>query len=307
MWPKKITLWIDDRVLYMSIPFTWLAERARMIAVQGSFEFDTVVVGGPGVYLMPDTFSDLPHVSVEYSMPGVLQRVNPEATRTTTGCPNKCGFCGVSKIEPVFAELNEWPDLPVICDNNILAASSGHFDRVCDRLERWGWCDFNQGIDARLLTPYHAERFKRIGKPILRLAFDNPGIKDTWVSAYETLRAAKISKRQIRSYCLVGFRDDPEVAWNNCMFVESFKIKALPMWYHALDSLSPNTVTHEQLENGWNDYERRRIMQWFYQHKKAVRAPSLAQEPPPNAMEDSETASNSRKPKLAKSAVESKL
>jgi len=268
-WPKDITQWVENRTLYMSIPFTWLLDKARVIAWRGSLKWDTVVIGGPAVYLMPNTFDGLPHVSIGRSAPGVLQRVNPQATRTTTGCPRKCGFCGVSRIEPEFSELEDWPDLPVLCDNNILAASQPHFDRVCDRLERWGWCDFNQGIDARLLTPYHAERFKRIGQPILRLAYDHQGMQDQWVRAYETLRAVKITKRQIRSYCLVGFRDTPEQAWANCSFVEGFKIKPLPMWYHSLDALAPNTVTAEQQRNGWTDYERRKIMQWFYQHKVA--------------------------------------
>ena len=30
-------------------------------------------------------------------------------------------------------------------------------------------------------------------------------------------------------------------------------------------------MTPEQAEGGWTDYERRKIMQWFYQHKEAVR------------------------------------
>jgi hypothetical protein len=268
-WPKDITQWIENRVLYLSVPFTWLVDKAKNISCALSFEWDTVVVGGPGVYLMPEEFSSLQHVSIKNAMPGILQRVNSMATRTTTGCPRKCGFCGVSKIEPVFLELDDWPDLPIICDNNILAASFRHFDRVCDRLERWSWCDFNQGIDARLLTSYHAARFKRIRRPILRLAYDNCNMKNQWVSAYETLRTAGIIKKAIRSYCLIGYKDNPEQAWENCHFVEGYKIKPLPMWYHPLDALAPNIVTQEQKSSGWNDYERRKIMQWFYHHKKA--------------------------------------
>ena len=44
----------------------------------------------------------------------------------------------------------------------------------------------------------------------------------------------------------------------------------LPMWFHRLDQLEKNIVTDDQAELGWNDYERRKIMQWFYKHKKAV-------------------------------------
>lgn len=285
MWPKDITKWIENRVLYMSIPFTWLLPKAIGEVLQTSFEWDRVIVGGPAIFLMPNFFRDISYVTEGYSLKGVLQRVNPQATRTTIGCIRKCGFCGVSKIEPDFEELASWPDRPVLCDNNILAASDFHFDLVCDKLEKWGWCDFNQGIDSRLLNKYHAERFKKIGKPILRLALDNVAMREEWAVAFEILRSAGIPKKLIRSYCLVGFNDDPQTAWENCRFVESFGVKALPMWYHDLQAMQPNIVTEKQKQNGWNDDERRVIMQWFYKHKKAVRAHVVCAERLPDTKE----------------------
>lgn len=270
-WPKKEITWLENRVLYVSIPFTWRIDSVRDYIKDKSLWWDSVAVGGPAVFLVPGAFSDLSHVSEGHSLPGVLQRANPQATRTTTGCPNGCAYCGVSKIEPVFSELSDWPDLPVLCDNNILAASQSHFDRVCDRLERHGWCDFNQGLDVRLLTSYHAERFKRIGNPVIRLALDSPGMRSDWEAAFCVLRNAGIPKRLIRSYCLVGYADNPDTAWESCKFVENFGVKALPMWYHALDIRRPNTVTEAQKVLGWNDYERRRIMQWFYKHRDVAK------------------------------------
>lgn len=255
----------------MSIPFTWLLEEAKAYALQVSHEWDSVIVGGPAIFLMPNFFKYIPYVTERYALPGVLQRVNPEATRTTIGCVRNCAFCGVKKIEPDFEELATWPDRPVLCDNNILAASENHFDLVCDKLEKWGWCDFNQGIDARLLKPYHAKRFKRIGKPILRLALDGFNLRQQWELAFFTLRNAGIAKSCIRSYCLIGFADDPEMAWSNCAFITEHGVKPLPMWFHELDALEANAVTEKQMQNGWDDYERRRIMQWFYKHKKAVK------------------------------------
>jgi hypothetical protein len=269
-------MWIENRVLYMSIPFTWLLSEARTYLSQMSHEWDSAIVGGPAIFLMPGFFNSIPNVAEGYSLKGVLQKVNPGVSRTTIGCIRNCGFCGVSKIEPNFEELAIWPDRPILCDNNILAASDHHFDLVCDKLEKWGWCDFNQGIDARLLTPYHAERLHRIGKPVVRLALDNTKMKETWAEAFELLHGSGIAKRLIRSYCLVGYKDDPETAWENCRFVESFKVMALPMWYHELTATELNSVTAEQEKSGWTDYERRKIMQWFYKHKKAVRGASCA-------------------------------
>lgn len=268
-WPKRHITWIDNRTLYVSVPFTWELPSVRTLLSQRSFDWDTAVIGGPAVYLMPG-YINMPWVKIWDYHPGVLQSVNPMATRTTTGCIRQCSFCGAWRFEGPMKELDDWPDLPVVCDNNILAASQAHFDRVIDRLKRWGWADFNQGIDARLLTDYHAKRFTEIGKSVLRLALDSMDYADHWMKAFETLRCAGIAKSCIRSYALVGFDSDPAEAWGRCEWIESHGIKVLPMWFHTLKALRKNHVTKKQRELGWTDYERKRIMQWFYQHKKAV-------------------------------------
>lgn len=270
-WPKQPISWIKNRTFYISIPFTWNLPDVRKELTQRSLFWDRVIVGGPAVYLMPNFFTDMDYVSVGYEMPGILQRVNPMATRTTRGCVRNCGFCGVREIEGEFREFFDWPGLPIICDNNLLAASQPHFDRVIDRLKPWGWADFNQGLDCRLLTQYHADRIAEIRKPIVRLALDDMRQTEEWEIAFSKLRKAGIAKKNIRSYALIGFNSDHGEAWQRCEWIEGHKILALPMWFHPLDALKKNQVTREQEKLGWSDYERRRIMQWFYQHKKAVK------------------------------------
>jgi hypothetical protein len=234
-----------------------------------------IVVGGPAVRLakakLPELLADLPEwVEIGDQCEGALQRMNPQATRTKVGCVRRCSFCAVPITEGDFRELEDWPDLPILCDNNLLAASQAHFDKVMDRLEKHGWADFNQGVDSRLLTPYHAERFARI-RPMVRLALDSMVYSERWEVAFGTLRKAKIPKASIRSYAIVGFDSDPAEAWARCEWVEKHGIKVLPMWFHRLDALEKNVVTADQEALGWDDFERRKIMQWFYQHKKAVR------------------------------------
>ena len=232
--------------------------------------YDKVIVGGPGVYLMPEYFDDLDFVTIGHSEPGVLQRVHPMATRTTEGCIRRCSFCaiGQGKVEGGgFVELDDWTDLPILADNNLLAATQPHFDRVIDRLIKWGWADFTQGLDARLLTDYHADRISRIGKPMVRLALDSMAYADQWENAYATLRRAKIAKARIRSYALIGHTTGVTEAWDRCEWIERHGIKALPMWFHPLSSLTWNSVTPAQESLGWNNEERKRIMQYFYQHR----------------------------------------
>lgn len=267
-WPKKEFYWIKDRILYVSIPFTWNLKSVKNHIKQQSFFYDIVVVGGPATFLMPEYFDDIKYVEVRKQYPGILQRINPLATRTTIGCIRKCGFCGVNKIEGKFKELVDWPNLPIICDNNLLAASNNHFDKVIKKLKKLEFADFNQGVDSRLLTKYHADKFAEIKKPIIRLALDGMDYVDDWEKAYNTLRKAGLPKKSIRSYALIGFNSDPEEAWDRCEFIASHGIKPLPMWFHSLSELHKNTVTDYQEKLGWTDYERRLIMQYYYQRGK---------------------------------------
>lgn len=268
-WPKGPTFWTEGWTLCVSIPFTWDLPGVRRHLERPNLLWDRAVVGGPAVRLMPDYFDGLPHVEEGTDAPGVLQRVNPMATRTTTGCPRACGFCGVRRIEPEFRELDDWQDLPILADNNLLAASPEHFDRVMDRLERWTWADFTQGVDSRLLNAHHAERMARLrGKRTrIRLALDSLSYADAWEDAFAILRRAGVPKAHIVSYAIVGFRNGPDEAWRRCDWIESHGVKALPMWFHPLDAMARNQVTPEQESLGWSEAERKRIMQWFYKHR----------------------------------------
>lgn len=281
-WPKKSTQWIENRTLYISIPFTWNLPIVKAELSQGSLFWDKVVVGGPAISLMPHFFNDLERISIgSWHLPKVLQRVNPLATKTTMGCVRRCQFCAVPKIESPyfksgFKELDDWPDLPILVDNNLLAASKKHFNRVIDRLKmhklpldsNGSTADFNQGLDARLLTKHHAERIAEIKRPLVRLAFDSWGSTDKWISAFEILRKAGLPKRSIRSYVLIGFGSGIKDAWERCEYVNSFGIKALPMWFHELDALKRNIVTEDQNNLGWTDVDRKLIMQYYYQRGK---------------------------------------
>ena len=274
VWPRGPTSWFADHCLYVSVPFTWNLPALRQRLMQRSFEYNSAIVGGPAIDLIPSAFHDLPHVATGHVMPGILQRINPLATRTTTGCIRKCSFCGIGigKIEAGgFRELDDWPDLPVICDNNLLAASMPHFEKVIDRLVRHGWADFNQGLDARLLTREHAILLAQIRRPMIRLALDRQEDAGEWNCAFHTLTAAGIAKANIRSYCLIGFNDTPDNAWHRCNWIEEHGIKALPMWFHALDQLKANIVSPEQATLGWTNEERKRIMRWFYKHTTITR------------------------------------
>jgi hypothetical protein len=270
VWPKKEFVWYDGGVGYISIPFTWRLPFAKKRIQQGELGVNRWVVGGPAVQLMPEYLSSLSCVEIGEHYQGILQKINPLATRTTVGCPNKCKFCGIGqgRIEAGgFRELNGWPDLPILCDNNLLRSSMAHFEKVVGRLVEWGWCDFNQGLDARLLTNDHALLLSKIKNPKIRLALDHDNIRDSWGRAFELLRSAGIRKNLITSYVLVGFRGAPAEDWARCEFIKSFGIDPYPMWYHSLNTLEYNHVSDHQKRLGWTERLRIQIMSWYYKRR----------------------------------------
>ena len=264
-WPKDITIWQEGRTGYMSIPFTWLLPSAKARIRQSDFFIDRWIVGGPAVKLLPDYLAGLAEYGDDDSR--VLQRVHPGATRTTRGCPRGCPFCGVRTICGQFQELTDWHDAPILCDDNLLAASREHVERVIRRLARWDGPDFNQGLDCRLLTPWHAELLAGLNKPLIRLALDRDRDRDAWATAFEILRMAGMVKSRIRSYVLCGFDGGPTEDRDRCEFVESFGVKASPMWFHPLDTLTLNPLTDRQRSLGWTHRKRRELMCWYYQHR----------------------------------------
>lgn len=242
MWSKHPVTWRVDGRLHISVVFTWhLPEVRRYCEVMS----EKPVVGGPAVRLMPDYLADVAEVG--WDSPGALQRHNPQATRTTLGCPNRCAYCGVKCIEPGWQELDEWPRGSMVCDNNILESTPGHFGRVIESVRGLRGVDF-QGIEARLLKGYHAQGFASLKpKAILHLGWDKTCEEGWVIAAIECLIAAGMPKEKIRVYVLFGFRDTPEDALYRFYKLRELGVMPNPMRYQPLDALKKDSYVAE----GW--------------------------------------------------------
>jgi hypothetical protein len=251
-WLKDIARITRDGVLHMSVPFTWLMPKARALADRHAGD---VVVGGPGAALAG---CDWAEVRPE-APPGMdfLRMHNPDATVTTRGCPRRCAFCAVPRIEGAFRELSAWRPRPVECSNNLLAASRGHFERVIDSMTPFPATDFNQGLDARLFTSWHAGQVARLHKPVIRFAFDHVDVESSVADAIATARAAGL--RDVRVYVLVGFRDAPEDALYRLETVRSWGIRPNPMRYQPLDVTEKDSF----VPPGWSSVLLHDVMRYY--------------------------------------------
>lgn len=151
---------------------------------------------------------------------------------TTRGCVRHCGFCAVRRLEPRYVPYIDISDTVrqiteksgekqnlVLMDNNVLA--SPEFDRIIDTILSLGFTkgavfgrtrrrrtvDFNQGLDARLLTEEKMRRLSEIPLEPIRLAFDSIKEKDIYVRAVEL--AHKYGQKDMSNYILYNFHDTP--------------------------------------------------------------------------------------------------
>jgi hypothetical protein len=256
-WSKSLVEWTEDETAYLSVVFTWHLPDAYQRAVWLREQGYKVVVGGPAVKLMPGYLADVAEIGGD--MDGVLQRHNPEATFTSRGCIRRCAFCAVPKIEGDLVELDDWEPKRIVCDNNLLACSRRHFDAAIDSLKGLNGVDFNQGLDARLVTNYHADRLAELDVAKVRLAWDSTSNEAAVFRAIGLLRAAGMPKSLFTVYVLIGWDDDPEDARYRLESLWSRGYKPFPMRYQPLDTLRKNAYVGP----GWEGATLREYMRYW--------------------------------------------
>lgn len=255
-WGSGMAEWYDGETANLSVVFSWnLADayqRANFLKAQGY----RVRAGGPAITLNPQALEGVAEIGGEAD---ALPWHNPNATFTSRGCIRHCPFCIVPKIEGELRELEDWPVKPIVCDNNLLACSLRHFDRVIDRLKGIKDVDFEQGLDARLLTPYHAYRLAELKTRCVRLAWDNVHTETQVMNAIIRLRDAGFSAGHIHVYVLIGFKDTPDDALYRLRTVANLGAYPNPMRYQPVNSERRNAY----VDANWTDAELKRYMRYW--------------------------------------------
>ena len=257
-WGDGMVEWIEGNTAYISSVFSWNLDRAYMRCVYWKSAGYHVKAGGSTVTMNPDVFR-------EFDLTGTVDALshhNPDAVFTSRGCIRRCGFCMVPTLEGSIRELDQWDDKPVICDNNLLATSQDHFDRVIDRLLEAGLSgiDFNQGLDARILSDHHARQLSRLPKDtVIRLAWDAVKTEALYMGAVNRLVEAGIRRTQLRTFVLIGYKDTPEDALYRLEKLRSQKILANPMRYQPINTPRKNNYVGEN----WNNTLLNRFMRYW--------------------------------------------
>ncbi len=183
------------------------------------------------------------------------------------GCIRRCGFCSVPKLEGRPSALKYsvkhliYPGHPrtenccdkrhhtkvILWDNNILG--NPNWRALFDELQELGMVtDFNQGLDARLVTQEVAEKIARMRMEVVRVAYDYHGIGPFVERAINFLREAGVSPRKIVSYTLFNYQDDPEDFFERVRDLLNWGAVCYPMRFEPLTSLEKNRFVSPRWE-----------------------------------------------------------
>lgn len=182
----------DPDMIYISAIFKNNREKALSAAqlYRQAYPGAVVDVGGSGV----DIHKRLPD-EIFYSRPdySLYPKLRYSIGSTTWGCIRRCHFCIAWQKEKGYS-VTKHPELfydprfrqIYFQDNNILADKEW-FKYVCGWVrDHKLWCDFNQGLDARLLDHDVAEELAETK------------VIDRWHMAYDDERYEKSVRRAIR-------------------------------------------------------------------------------------------------------------
>lgn len=114
-----------------------------------------------------------------------------------------------------------------------------YYDKFFKFGKRVRHIDFNQGVDARLVTDEKMAKLSEINIYPLRIAFDHYEQREIYIKAIKT--AAKYGIKNLSNYLLYNFRDKPEELYYrmriNVELCEELDVTiySFPMKYHPID------------------------------------------------------------------------
>jgi hypothetical protein len=245
-------------LIYVTSLFTyaWRPVHQAVHHYSGAYPGTRLVLGGIYASLLPQHAASSGaevhvglHPAAEAMTPAwdLIPEWDGSILFASRGCIRKCGFCSVPKLEGPPADIKEgiasqvWPNHSrvILWDNNILGNWNARI--VLEELVRLGKeVDFNQGLDARLITTEVAELLSHIHTKTIRLAYDYPGIRAGVKRGIDRLTEAGVSKKKIVVYTLYNYIETPEQFLGKVRDLLDWGVTSYPMRFEPLTSLTKN-------------------------------------------------------------------
>ena len=168
---------------------------------------ETTVKGGTGYGIMDELPPEVDAMFPDYS---IYPKCDHAIGFLTRGCIRKCPWCIVPEKEGKIRPYRTWQEIKrpdsrdiVFMDNNVLAHEWG-LNQIEDMGGRNVRVDFNQGLDARLITNDVARMLARL-KWInyIRMSADTDAMLDVCLTAIDRLGKHGVKPYRVFVYVLV--------------------------------------------------------------------------------------------------------
>ena len=187
-----------DRV-YSSKVFTFTPENQYLP--------ENTIKGGTGYGIYDELPPEIDGMFPDYS---IYPNCDYAIGFLTRGCIRNCPWCVVPKKEGRIRPYRTWREIKredsrdiVFMDNNVLACPHG-IEQIADMVGQNVRVDFNQGLDARLITQDVAALLSRV-KWIrsIRMSCDTDSMLDVVLKAIERLGKCGVKPYRVFVYLLV--------------------------------------------------------------------------------------------------------
>lgn len=183
---------------------------------------DNTIKGGTGYGIYKDLPEEIDRMFPDYS---IYQNIDYAIGYLTRGCIRKCPWCVVPKKEGSIQPYRYWTEIArpgkrdvVFMDNNVLASNHG-IEQMAAMIGQNVRVDFNQGLDARLITPEIAEIISRLKWiAFIRMSADTDAMLDVVLEKINLLNSYGVKPYRIFVYVLVT---DLESAERRCIALRS--------------------------------------------------------------------------------------
>lgn len=261
---NAIVEWYDENaakydVVYMSKVFSDVYSPDYTKSINADF----VIKGGTGYSIHLEAEKEVYDSEKDVKLPYYMEHLYPDYSLypeytgygqslkkqtaygfLTRGCPRGCGFCHVAPKEGrksvKVADLKEfWNGQGNIClsDPNILACkdASELFQQLIDSKAK---VEFNQGLDARLITPENAELLASMNLKLPHFAMDSMKVVEPvvrglklYVDACKRIKG-KWNWRNAKVFCLTNFNTTHEQDMERIKAIQECECWAYVMIYN---------------------------------------------------------------------------
>lgn len=249
----------EPECIYVTSLFTycWQPVHQAVKECRARFPKAKIVLGGIYASLMPDHAAGSGADEIRTGIVPEAEGLLPDYSLDTSarpvsilfshrGCIRKCRFCAVPTIEPEVVVKTSIRHLiypnhkrVILWDNNILGTRN--WRALFTELKDLGLSvDFNQGLDARLMTEEVAHEIQGLRVNPIRMAYDLSAQRRALVRAIPALEHAGFKRRRMIVYTLYNYEDSPEDFLNRINDLLEWGVVAYPMRFEPLDSLQKN-------------------------------------------------------------------